>query len=185
MQWLSNGAAIYKLENMPPLDEDTVLTVMGLADNEKKKWHTATKEAEKGILLDHVDDEEEITAEDAGITIIHNGHLMTPIYTMEGMLWIDAALLAPTEKKDMEYRSFFVRNLGGHRAIAVKEGLVLTAVIMELNTWDDSNLSDSLKNLLDRCRAEELRRMGMYVPENPTDYVIESTEGAEEYDTEE
>lgn len=113
MQWLSNGAAIYKLENMPLLDEDTVLTVMGVADNEKKKWHTATKEDEKGILLDHVDDEEEITAEDAGITIIHNGKLLTPIYTIEGMLWVDAALLSPTEKKEMGYRKFFVRKMGG------------------------------------------------------------------------
>lgn len=185
MQWLSNGAAIYKLENMPPLDEDTVLTIMNVADDTKNKWYTAIKEDETGMLRDFVDGEEEITAEDAGITIIHNGHLMTPIYTMDGMLWIDAALLAPTEKKDMEYRSFFVRNLGGHRAIAVKEGLVLTAIILELNTWDDSSLSDGLKNLLERCRAEEFRRLELKAAEELPDHEMDFTEGEEEHDTEE
>lgn len=185
MQWLSNGAAVYKLENMPHLDEDTVLTIMNVADDAKSKWHTAIKEDETGMLRDFVDGEEEITAEDAGITIIHNGHLMTPIYTMEGMLWIDATLLAPTEKKDMEYRSFFVRKLGGHRAIAVKEGLVLTAVIMELNTWDNGSLSDGLKYLLDRCRAEEFRRLELKAAEELPDYEIDLMEGAEEHDTEE
>lgn len=113
MQWLSNGAAVYKLENMPPLDEDTVLTIIGVADDQRDKWYTATKEDEAGLLCDFISDEEEITAEDAGISIIHNGLLMTPIYTAEGMLWIDTTLLAPTEKKDMDYRSFFIRKSGG------------------------------------------------------------------------
>lgn len=113
MQWLSNGAAVYKLENMPPLDEDTVLTVMGVADDAKSKWHTATREDEKELLLDHVDDEEEITAEDAGICIVHNGKKLVPIYTCDGMLWLDVELLAPTEKKEMGYRKFFVRKMGG------------------------------------------------------------------------
>ena len=185
MQWLSNGAAIYKLENMPTLDEDTVLTIMGVADDQRDKWYTATKEDEMSLLCNLASDEEEITAEDAGISIIHNGLLMTPIYTSEGMLWIDTALLAPTEKKDMDYRSFFVRKQGGHRAIAVKEGLVLTAVIMELNIWEDSSLSDSLKNLLERCKAEEFRRLELKAAEELPDYTMEFAEGAEEYDTEE
>lgn len=37
MQWLSTGAAIYKLENMPVLDEDTVLTVMNVSDDAREK----------------------------------------------------------------------------------------------------------------------------------------------------
>lgn len=113
MQWLSTGAAAYKLENMPLLDEETVLTVMNIADDARSKWHTAIKEDETGMLRDYVAGEEEIAAEDAGITIIYNGHLLTPIYTMDGMIWINSELLAPTEKKDMDYRSFFIRNLGG------------------------------------------------------------------------
>lgn len=41
----------------------------------------------------------------------------------------------------------------------MKEGMILTAVIMEFDTWRSSGLSDDLKNLLERCKTEELRRM--------------------------
>ena len=48
MQWISTGAAVYRLENMPVLDEDTVLTVMNVSDDAREKWHTSTKEDEIG-----------------------------------------------------------------------------------------------------------------------------------------
>lgn len=179
MQWLSTGAAVYKLENMPVLDEDTVLTVMNVSDDAREKWHTSMKEDEIGWLSGYVDGDEEITAEDAGLSIIYNGNLLTPIYTMDGMIWIDAELLAPTEKKDMDYRRFFVRNLGGHRAIAVKEGMFLTAVIMEFDTWRSSGLYDDLKNLMERCKAEEIRRMELEAVGNMPNYEIEESEGEE------
>lgn len=185
MQWLSNGAAAYRLENMPTLDEDTVLTIMNVSDDARDKWYTAMRETKDSLYQDFAEGEEEITAEDAGITIIHNGKLLTPIYTIEGMLWVDAALLAPTEKKDMEYRTFFVRKSGGHRAIAVKDGMILIAVIMELNAWDDTSLSDGLKNLLERCRAEEFRRLELKAAEELPDHEMDFTEGEEEHDTEE
>ncbi len=121
-----------------------------------------------------MDGDGEITAEDAGISIIYNGHLLTPIYTMDGMIWIDAELLAPTEKKDMDYRRFFVRNVGKHRAIAVKEGMILTAVIMEFDTWKSGDLSDDLKTLVARCKTEEFRRMELESLESMPDYKIET-----------
>ena len=37
MQWISTGAAVYRLENMPVLDEDTVLTVMNVSDDAREK----------------------------------------------------------------------------------------------------------------------------------------------------
>ena len=55
---------------------------------------------------------------------------------------------------------------------------------MEFDTWRSSGLSDDLKNLLERCKTEELRRMGLKAVENMPDYEIEEEEGAEEYDTE-
>lgn len=158
VQWLSNGAAAYKLEGMPVLDEDTVLTVLNVADDAKDKWYTEVRQDESGLLANDTADEEEITAEDAGISLIYNGQLLTPIYTMSGMLWLNTTLLAPTEKKDMDYRKFFVRINRGGRCIAVKEGMVLTAVIMEFDTWQDTGLSDGLKNLVFCCQAEEQRR---------------------------
>lgn len=63
--------------------------------------------------------------------------------------------------------------------------MILTAVILEFDTWRSSDLSDALKNLMERCRAEEFRRMELKAVENMPDYEFEEAEGGEEYDTEE
>ncbi len=72
-QWLSIGSAAYRLENMPLLDEDTVLTVMGVSDDTRAKWFTERKGEASRILKNDLPDEVEITAEDAGISVIWGG----------------------------------------------------------------------------------------------------------------
>lgn len=158
MQWLSNGVAAYCLENMPLLDEDTILTIMGIADDAREKWHTEMRTDTAGLFQSHFPGEEEITAEDAGISIIYGGGLLTPIYTMGGMLWLDTALLEPTERKEKEYQRFFVRRAGEKRAIAVKRGLYLTAVLMEYDTWEDKTLANAMETLAERFQMEALRQ---------------------------
>lgn len=69
-QWLSIGSAVYRLENMPVLDEDTVLTVMGISDDKRQKWLARCEEESSRILKNDLPDEVEVTAEDAGITVI-------------------------------------------------------------------------------------------------------------------
>lgn len=83
---------------------------------------------------------------------------MTPIYTFDGVIWIDAELMAPTVKKEEGYKRYFVRASGKARAIAVKDGMVLSAVIMEFKQGG-SELYEALDMLADRCRAEERRTL--------------------------
>lgn len=156
-QWINTGASAYRLEGMPMLDKDTVLTVIGVADDAKEKWYAAEEGEARDILQNDYDGEEEITVEDAGISIVFGGHLLTPIYTMTGLIWIDTELLKPTDDKSNEYRRFFIRNTpNGHRAIAVKKGLILQALIMEFEVG--SELYEAIGDLFDRCRAEAGRK---------------------------
>lgn len=156
MQWLSCGKAAYRLDGMPILDEDTVLKIMSISEDAREKWITSMREDVNGLFREDFPGEEEITAEDAGVSIICDGKLLTPIYTMEGMLWVDTALLEPTDRS--EYQRFFVRNAGEQRAIAVKEGMFLTAVLMEYDAWADDGLVDAISNLAERCRTESRRQ---------------------------
>ncbi len=84
------------------------------------------------------------------------GKLLTPIYTLDGVIWIDTELMAPTVKKEEGYKRYFVRWRGKYRAIAVKDGMVLSAIIMECNQGG-SALYEALDTLTDRTRAEERR----------------------------
>lgn len=158
MQWLSVGCAVYRLERMPWLDEETVLTLIGVADNSREKWNARGNGKVSEVLNNDLPEDEEITAEDAGISIVYGGKLLTPIYTMEGVIWFDVELLSPAEKKDEGYRRFFVRPMkDGHRAIAIKDGFILTALILEYET-KDTDLENAISTLDDRCRSERATR---------------------------
>ncbi|WP_313525415.1 hypothetical protein [Anaerotignum sp.] len=158
-QWLSTGSAVYRLENMPLLDEDTVLTVMGVPDDKREKWLARCEDEPRRFLKNDLPDEEEITAEDAGISVIYAGSLLTPIYTLDGVIWLDTELLAPTVKKEDGYKRYFIRNMGKQRAIAVKDGMLLSALILEY-IQEGTSLFEAVDTLADRCRAE-LRRPKM------------------------
>ena len=155
VQWLGTGSAAYMLEGMPPLDTDTVLTVMGVPEDKKSTWFSVEKEDKGQLLENDVPGEEEVTADNAGISFIYGGNLPMPIYTMMGMVWIDAELLAPTDRKEAGYRRFFIRCMeNGTRVVAVKEGLVLTAVIMECRI-ESNDLADALDTLAGRYRLQK------------------------------
>ncbi len=155
VQWLGTGSAAYMLEDMPPLDTDTVLTVMGVPEDKKSTWFSVEKEDKGKLLENDVPGEEEVTADNAGISVIYGGKLLMPIYTMMGMVWIDAELLAPTDRKEAGYRRFFIRCMeNGTRVVAVKEGLVLTAVIMECRI-ESNDLADALDTLAGRYRLQK------------------------------
>ena len=155
VQWLGTGSAAYMLGGVPPLDTDTVLTVMGVPEDKKSTWFSVEKEDRGKLLENDVPGEEEVTADNAGISVIYGGKLLMPIYTMMGMVWIDAELLAPTDRKEEGYRRFFIREMeNGIRAVAVKEGLVLTAVIMECRI-ESNDLADALDTLAGRYRLQK------------------------------
>ncbi|MCI8868136.1 MAG: hypothetical protein HFE61_08400 [Anaerotignum sp.] len=155
VQWLGTGSAAYMLGGMPPLDTDTVLTVMGVPEDKKSTWFSVEKEDRGKLLENDVPGEEEVTADNAGISVIYGGKLLMPIYTMMGMVWIDVELLAPTDRKEEGYRRFFIREMeNGIRAVAVKEGLVLTAVIMECRI-ESNDLADALDTLAGRYRLQK------------------------------
>ena len=155
VQWLSTGAPVYMLERMPPLQADTALTVMGIPEDKKDAWLSVIREDKGGLLENDAPGEEEVTADNAGISVIYGGKLLMPIYTMMGMVWIDVELLAPTDRKEAGYRRFFIRELkNGGRAVAVKEGMILKAVIMECRV-EGNDLADALETLSGRYRLQK------------------------------
>lgn len=160
VQWLGTGSAFYMLEGMPPLDADTVLTVMGVPEDKKDAWLSTVREDKGGLLENDAPGEEEVTADNAGISVIYGGKLLMPIYTMMGMVWVDVELLAPTDRKEAGYRRFFIREMeNGVRAVAVKEGMILKAVIMECRV-EGSDLADAIDILARRYRLEKRMEEG-------------------------
>ncbi len=153
MQWLNTGSAAYILEGMPELDEETVLTIIGVPDNKKSDWTTGKSYDVEPFLQNDFPEEIELTADEARVSVIYEGTEIIPIYTLRGIIWLEAVLLAPTTKKEMGYQRMFLRQCGGKRLIAIKEGMMLSAVIAEYQP-ERKRFSETLELLAERTRFE-------------------------------
>ena len=107
---------------------------------------------EAGLTKTDRPGEMELTADPAGISVFYNSMCMTPFYTPDGVLWMDEDLLEPVRKIDSHYLRFFLRGEKGRRMVAVKDGLILVAVISPVKMSDD--FMDKINIMWRKCRQE-------------------------------
>lgn len=151
-QWCHTGAAAYKLEGLPYLTADDFLNIIGIAETKKCKWYLGDRQDEAGLFKIDRLGEQELTGDMAGVSILYNGHKLMPFYLAEGVVWLDVDLLVPVLNGKTEYLRFFLRNQNGRRTIAVKDGLVLIAVIGEFPL--DQGLYEHVKLMWQQCQIQ-------------------------------
>ena len=151
-QWVNTMAAVYRLEGLPQMNSDDFLNLLGVPENKKNKWEIGDMMAEAGLTKTDRPGEIELTADPAGISVFYNSMCMTPFYTPDGVLWMDEDLLEPVRKMDSKYLAFFLRGEKGRRMVAVKDGLILVAVISPVVMSDD--FMDKVNIMWRKCRQE-------------------------------
>ena len=179
-QWVNTMAAVYRLEGLPQMNSDDFLNLLGVPENKKNKWEIGDMMDEAGLTKTDRPGEIELTADPAGISVFYNSMCMTPFYTPDGVLWMDEDLMEPVRKIDSHYLRFFLRGEKGRRMVAVKDGLILVAVISPVKMSDD--FMDKINIMWRKCRQER----GW---EGVNDYEISANdidhgEGAEEREAE-
>ena len=158
-QWLSVGNAAYKLEGLPKMEAKDFLRLAGVADDKAERWMRADREDESGIFSDNGWSEVELTADMAGLSIEYKENILTPLYTTEGAVWVNVGNMAPVVAGKTAYMKFFLRRINGRNVIAVKDGLLLIALIMEFPMERD--LMDRIELLYKQCKirgTEEKQR---------------------------
>lgn len=151
-QWLNTMDAVYRLEGLPKMNSDDFLNLLGVPENKKNKWEIGDMMDEAGLTKTDRPGEMELTADPAGISVFYNSMCMTPFYTPDGVLWMDEDLLEPVRKIDSHYLRFFLRGEKGRRMVAVKDGLILVAVISPVKMSDD--FMDKINIMWRKCRQE-------------------------------
>lgn len=177
-QWVNTMAAVYRLEGLPQMNSDDFLNLLGVPENKKNKWEIGDMMDEAGLTKTDRPGEIELTADPAGISVFYNSMCMTPFYTPDGVLWMDEDLLEPVRKMDSQYLRFFLRGEKGRRMVAVKDGLILVAVISPVKMSDD--FMDKVNIMWRKCRQERGWE-GVYDDEISADdlYHGEGTESSE------
>lgn len=165
-QWVNTMEAIYRLEGLPKMTSDDFLNLLGVPENKKDKWERGDRIDLEGLTKQDRVAERELTADPAGISIVYNNMLLTPFYVSDGIVWMDEELLEPIRRMDSQYLRFFLRGQKGRRMIAVKDGLILVAVIAAVKMSED--LAEKIETMWRQCVMES-NWEGAWMYENSDD----------------
>lgn len=150
-QWISDGAAIFPLFNLPRLDESTICTVYNIDDKKRQKI-VFRHEAALPQSYDFNDGVRgEIPAERGPMYLSDGGRGIIPYMTSQGVVFIDAKYLQPFADIDNGMLNLYEwATDSGQIYFAVKSGFMLVGIILPVDVINDQFV-ERLKTLLQQC----------------------------------
>ena len=126
--WIGTDSALYAAPGLPELNEESALCVLDVPTKEKGKWTVVIgSDMTKISFEDTVTDELPVEVSDIKLSL--GGVDYMALHTEEGSYLLEAEKMKPFA--GMDGIVFTVRPMpGGHRYIAVKEGMLLAAIMM-------------------------------------------------------
>lgn len=128
-QYVGTGAAVYKLENLPYLNEDNIITLFDISEKKREDIYINLVQA-PGVLNLEDFAPGEVIAEKLNIVITYAGTAFNAIKTADSVYFINSAYLRPF--KNIEQTEIYFRQSKKISYFAVKVGLLLQTVIMPL-----------------------------------------------------
>lgn len=132
VQWVDVGAAVYRLEGLPKMSSEDFLRLAGVSEEKIGSFYVEGNNVTETSLRNETGEEIALTSDMAGLVVDMDGYRLMPFYTaLHGVIWLDVKNMEPIMKGDTNYLRFFLRRFGNGWMIAVKDGLVLIAIIPE------------------------------------------------------
>ena len=136
-QFVSVGAGVFPLDGLPTMDEDSILTLLGVPIGDREDWNAVVYVVNgtwmERMLQDYDETDSEATL--CPLTIEAGRYTLRPIYTDAGLMTISetACAVIADEKKNAEY---FARHMKERTIIVVKKGYLLIGLFGELTEWE-------------------------------------------------
>lgn len=157
MQYLTNGAAVYPLYDLPRLRKESLLTVFDIPRIKWDDWIVQVKNYQDlRVNLRDYDDEETMLEPGIYPIRLRDDCTLISLYTEEnGVLFLNEKYLAPFS--DVESPEYWRRRDGhGNSYVAVKSGVMVCGFIypmqMEAETWENR-----WADFLNRCRIQRIQ----------------------------
>lgn len=147
-QWLGDGSAIYRLNGLPILDEDSLCAVFDISEKQLKTtlvWQSAMP----GEINAGDTDPAERQIKDDDFFIIYGGTEMQPLKTRNGIIFIQRKYLSPLEDVAEMVRLYERSTPEGQTYIVAKVGLLIAALIFPYNA-----VKEKFVNLLEEITRE-------------------------------
>lgn len=130
VQYISDGGAFYPLYNLPELEEENVFTLFDIPEKKQEKIRFERKHRLPDVFdfSDTADDE--VALEFGTLSICKRGRILSPLKTSLGIVYINEKYLKPFSDAENGVQLFERHTPGGGIYIAVKEGFLLTGIIL-------------------------------------------------------
>lgn len=134
VQWIGDGGALYPLYDLPRLEGENVFTMFDIPENKRNKislWEYG--ELPQNLYAGDVDEAESLV-EQGNISVNLNGRSLLPLKTSLGAVYINQKYLIPFKDSENGVQLYERTTKGGKVYIAVKEGFLLTGIILPYDT---------------------------------------------------
>ncbi len=133
-QWLGNGGASYVLDGLPLISEAHIPALFDLTKKQQYDAYIRRVPLLEGINFEHTDLDEQPVRWDAP-AMYYQQHLVIPIFTRDGIEFINSAYLAPL--KDVANNMQMYERHGEFTYFAVKQGFMTIVIIMPMHITDE------------------------------------------------
>lgn len=130
VQYISDGGAFYPLYNLPEMEEENVFTLFDIPEKKQDKIRFEHKRSLPEAFDFSDTTGEEIALEFGTISICKRGRILSPLKTSLGIVYINERYLKPFSDAENGVQLFERHTPGGEIYIAVKEGFLLTGIIL-------------------------------------------------------
>ena len=160
-QWLSDGAAIYPIYDLPQLEPEHVLEMCDVPEDKRDAYRCEAFGEVPYINLDDYDKTEK-PLERCSLAIVSRGCELEPLLSSRGAIFFDRSYLRPFSDQD-SYDLYERIAEDGRPYIAVKRGVALLGIIMPVDIADN-RFVDKIGDILDAARSamEYRKRWGDY-----------------------
>lgn len=149
-QWVGDGAAAYPLLGLPYLEESSLYTMFDINERQQDKLHFQHVDLPDNTNFADTDDCENII-ESGKISLATAGHLIRPLQTQKGIVFIDTKYLAPLSDTLVSAEFYERISPSGQVYIAVKSGFMLMGVIFPYDLISQLFVAQ-LEDLTNQCR---------------------------------
>lgn len=155
-QWISDGAAMYPLINLPIFDEESICRTYDIPESKASKMRIQCEMRPPSAydLADTTPDETACKREDP----LFGG--IVPLTTSQGMMFTDGKYLTPFKGTSDDMIYVYERHTAaGDTYFAIKVGFELSAIVLPYDCVNESLVS-RLKNVYEQCEIALFNKNG-------------------------
>ncbi len=151
VQWISDGAALYPLYNVPEFDEETLCRTFDITEKQQQKitFRQEIRLPSQFCFEDFAPGE--VMCEQSPVIISGGTHGIVACKTSQGIMFLDRKYLAPLEDTAEGMLEIFERmTADGQIYFAAKSGFMLLALILPYDAINEIFVKQ-LKTLCEQC----------------------------------